>query len=135
MKHTQAKVIQLHLCITKSPSKFHEPFVQSSNSATKMSILFFFLLSYLFLSAITLMKACKNTKKSPQFFIFYEDVPFSTQALGYFTGYGSKLTLSQISTPFMMPFLFQMNQYHDDSPKVHNSNMMNIITQSKIPSF
>ena len=54
-------------------------------------------------------------------------MPFDTKTLGYyFTGYNNKLI--QISTKFMMPFLFKVIQYHaDDSSKV--------ITQSKMSSF
>ena len=46
-----------------------------------------------FLSTITCYESLqKIQKKSPQFSIFYKDVPFDSETLGYyFTGYGSIL--------------------------------------------
>ena len=53
--------------------------------------------------------------------ILHEDLPFDTETLGY---YFTVAITMYISASFMMPFLFQVVQYHaDDSLKVHNSNI------------
>ena len=66
-------------CVLQSyPQKFAKPFMHLSNSATEISILLFFFLSFFIVSHNLLMKARKNIEKSPQFSVFHEEVPFHT---------------------------------------------------------
>ena len=98
-----------------------------------------FFLSFFFVSHNLLTKAYKNTPKNhhnSSFCTMY--MPFDTyvlihQAILHWLQQQIN-TLSNKCSIHDTIFIHQA--YHaDDSPKVHNSNMMNITTQSKIPSF
>ena len=91
--------------------------------------------SFFFVSHNLSAKARKNTKKSPQFSILHEDVPFDTLTLGYFTGYGSKYyTLSDKRSIYDTIFIQQLTTLMTVQ-KCTIAMMMNITTQSKIASF